>query len=93
MSKLMELADTYAKANRAEANVLEQGTDGELVEACNETRQARATLQSEIEKVEKDAARYRFWRDRYPVTFAPTEMTPEDVDRATDKAMEATNGQ
>jgi hypothetical protein len=37
--------------------------------------------------IQADAERYRFWRDRYPVTFAPTTMTPEDVDRCTDAAM------
>ena len=34
-----------------------------------------------------DAERYRFWRGRYPVTFAPTDMTPADVDRCTDAAV------
>ena len=48
----MELVDAYAEANRAEANVLEQGTDAELVEACSATRQARTAVVEAVEKLE-----------------------------------------
>ena len=41
----------------------------------------------ELDAVRGDAERYKFWRDRYPVTFAPTEYTPQDVDKLTDAAM------
>ena len=51
--------------------------------------QAITELIAALEAAEKDADRYRFWRNRYPETFNPTDITPEDVDRLTDKAMEA----
>lgn len=47
------------------------------------------SLLDRLEKAEKDAERYRFWRDKYPETFKTTDITPEDVDRLTDAAMEA----
>lgn len=51
--------------------------------------EAILSLLERLEKAEKDAERYRFWRDKYPETFKPTDITPKDVDRLTDSAMEA----
>ena len=61
--------------------------DPEYLAAANP--QAITELIAALEAAEKDADRYRFWRNRYPETFNPTDITPEDVDRLTDKAMEA----
>ena len=68
---IMCLADAYAEAKLYRTKNPEE----------------RAALLSAIEEVVRDAGRYRFWRNRYPETFKPTDMTPEDVDRATDSAM------
>ena len=46
-------------------------------------------LHEVIDALRVDAERYRFWRNRYPKTFEPTEITPEDVDRLTDVAIQA----
>jgi hypothetical protein len=38
--------------------------------------------------IERDAARYRFWRDRYQITFPEAkDWTPDRIDAATDAAM------
>lgn len=94
MSNIMELIDAYAEANRAEANVLEQGTDAELVEACSNTRQARTAVVEAVEKLEADAKRYRWLREADQTTAIHlTHYAFDALDTAIDAAMEVTNGQ
>ena len=55
MTDIMKLADDYAAKNRAVANVIEQGTSGELIEADGDKKRARAALQSAIEALQATA--------------------------------------
>lgn len=52
MTDIMKLADDYAAKNRAVANVIEQGTSGELIEADGDKKRARAALKSAIEALQ-----------------------------------------
>lgn len=54
-----------------------------------ELQKLNMDLLTEVEALRADAARYQFWRNRYPETFKPTDLTPEDVDRLSDKAIAA----
>ena len=64
-------------AELAEVKASDKRNFGKWIEVCLER-----------DRLAADAARYRFWRNRYPTTFAPPDMTPEDVDRATDRAIQ-----
>lgn len=45
-------------------------------------------LRTRCAEVEKDAARYRLWRDRYQITFPESiNRTPKRVDAATNTTM------
>lgn len=56
MTDIMKLADDYAAKNRAVANVIEQGTSGELIEADGDKKRARAALKSAIEALQEENA-------------------------------------
>lgn len=93
MSKLMELADTWAKGYAMHSK---------------EGDEARAALAAEIEKLERDAARYRWLKgsgkamavDNFKDKFRVVDVTvnlvvtewEDSFDVAIDAAMEATNG-
>ena len=53
---ILELIDAYAAANRAECNVLEQGTDAELHQAMQEKHDARAAVVAALAELEQPAS-------------------------------------
>ncbi len=84
MSKIMKLADEYAAYSNYQF-YFPRERDEKRAELAAEVER----MEAEIASLRADAERYRFWRNRYPKTFEPTEITPEDVDRMTDAAIQA----
>jgi hypothetical protein len=90
-TNLIELADAYAlRMDLSEESVATQEDAGYVVPTIEQTRnaliEALEAQAKQIEALQADAERYRYWRNRYPETFAPTDLKPEDIDRITDAA-------
>ena len=99
MSKLMELADAYASLQSEVEYLQDQGTTNQMATVYpamyRKYEEARATLAAAVEKLEKDAARYRWMREYLPSDDTSCDealvaaLTPEELDAAIDAAMEA----
>lgn len=95
MSNIMELIDAYAAVSTGAV------PDADRYKIGLRIQEARAAVVEAVEKLEKDAARYRWLRDKSwavylkegPDSHGWFPSDGEDIDAAADAAMEATNGQ
>lgn len=69
MSKIMELADQYARALAEESHAIDFASTADYERRINERIEARAALASAVAEIERDAARYRQLRQTTHTEF------------------------
>ena len=101
MTKFMELIDAYASAqSHADWQNDEGWRDDVIAKANDKAEKARAAVVEAVEKLQRDAARYRWLRDEsYTVYLKDGKDSPdwfssdsEDIDAAADAAIDAALG-